>query len=180
MYHRWSRGQEEHPDCLRLFAQMPWPGSWKLGCLGVNEANANRPTVEAGSTVRPRALVVKEQTVVSPVPGVFHNAKSVQDLAAGTVLFEEGATGSEMYGVIEGEIELRTTAGQVFRVGPNETFGEMALIDRSERMASAVATADTKLAVIDQNTFLFLVQETPTFALQVMRTLTDRLRAALE
>jgi CRP/FNR family transcriptional regulator, cyclic AMP receptor protein len=118
--------------------------------------------------------------VVSPVPGVFHNAKSVQDVAAGTVLFEEGSTGSEMFGVIEGEIELRTTTGQVFKVGPNETFGEMALIDRSERMASAVATTDTKLAVIDQGTFLFLIHETPTFALQVMRTLTDRLRAALD
>jgi CRP/FNR family transcriptional regulator, cyclic AMP receptor protein len=118
--------------------------------------------------------------VVSPVPGVFHNAKSVKELAAGTVLFEEGAVGSEMYGVIEGEIELRTADGKVFKAGPNETFGEMALIDRSDRMASAVATADTKLAVIDQRTFLFLIQETPTFALQVMRTLTDRLRAALE
>ena len=85
-----------------------------------------------------------------------------------------------MYGVIEGEIELRSDAGKVFKVGPNETFGEMALIDRSARMASAVATADSKLAVIDQHTFLFLIHETPTFALQVMRTLAERLRAALE
>jgi CRP-like cAMP-binding protein len=43
-----------------------------------------------------------------------------------------------------------------------------------------VATADSKLAVIDQHTFLFLIHETPTFALQVMRTLAERLRAALE
>jgi len=85
-----------------------------------------------------------------------------------------------MYGVIEGEIELRTNTGKVFKVGPNETFGEMALIDRSARMASAVATTDSKLAVIDEGTFLFLIHETPTFALQVMRTLTDRLRAALD
>jgi CRP-like cAMP-binding protein len=118
--------------------------------------------------------------VVSPVPGVFHHAKSVENVVAGTVLFEEGATGSHMYGVIEGEIELRTSDGKVFKCGPNETFGEMALIDRSERMASAVATVDSKLAVIDKHTFLFLIQETPMFALQVMNTLTDRLRAALD
>jgi CRP-like cAMP-binding protein len=123
-------------------------------------------------------LVVKEATVASGVPGLFHNAKSVENVAAGTVVFEEGATGSEMYGVIEGEIELRNHAGKVFKVGPNEIFGEMALIDHSVRMASAVATADSKLAVIDEGTFLFLVHETPTFAVQVMRTLADRLRAA--
>jgi len=113
-------------------------------------------------------------------PGLFFNAKSVEDVASGTVVFEEGAPSSQMYGVIEGEIELRTGGGTVFKVGPNETFGEMALIDRSARMASAVATADSKLAVIDQHTFLFLIHETPTFALQVMRTLAERLRAALE
>ena len=85
-----------------------------------------------------------------------------------------------MYGVIEGEIELRSDAGKVFKVGPNETFGEMGVIDHSARMATAVATADSKLAVIDDGTFLFLVHETPMFALQVMRTLTSRLRAATD
>ena len=38
--------------------------------------------------------------------------------------------------------------------------------------------ADTKLAVIDRRKFLFLVQETPMFALQVMSTIARRLRAA--
>jgi CRP-like cAMP-binding protein len=124
--------------------------------------------------------VVEKQSVATGVPGVFHNAKSVEDVAAGTVVFEEGAPGSKMYGVIEGEIELRTNSGRVVKVGPNETFGEMAVIDRSPRTASAVATADSKLAVIDERTFLFLIHETPMFGLQVMRTLTSRLRATSE
>jgi CRP/FNR family transcriptional regulator, cyclic AMP receptor protein len=111
------------------------------------------------------------------VPGVFFNAKSVEIITAGTVVFEEGSTGSEMYGVVEGEIELRTNAGKIIKVGPDGTFGEMAIIDHSPRTATAVASADSKLAVIDERTFLFLVHETPTFALQVMRALTNRLRA---
>jgi CRP-like cAMP-binding protein len=41
-----------------------------------------------------------------------------------------------------------------------------------------VATAGTKLAVIDRSRFLFLVQETPMFALQVMSSIAKRLRAA--
>ena len=112
------------------------------------------------------------------VPGVFFNAKSAEHVAAGTVVFEEGSPGSQMYGVIEGEIELRTSAGKTIKVGPNGTFGEMAIIDHSPRNATAVAITDSKLAVIDERTFLFLIHETPTFALQVMRTLTSRLRAA--
>jgi CRP/FNR family transcriptional regulator, cyclic AMP receptor protein len=124
--------------------------------------------------------VVERWVVATGVPGVFYNANAVENFAAGTVVFEEGSPGSQMYGVIEGEIELRTKAGKVVKVGPNETFGEMAVIDRSARTASAVATADSKLAVIDERTFLFLIHETPMFGLQVMRTLTNRLRAGAD
>ena len=52
----------------------------------------------------------------------------------------------------------------------------MAIIDSSPRSATAVATADTVLAVIDKHRFLFLVQETPMFALQVMSSMAERFR----
>jgi CRP/FNR family transcriptional regulator, cyclic AMP receptor protein len=112
------------------------------------------------------------------VPGVFYNAKSFKDVPAGTVIFEEGASGAEMFGIVEGEVEMRLPSGAVRRFGPDETFGEMAIVDSSPRSATAVAVTDTKLAVIDRHRFLFLVQETPMFALQVMSSLADRLRAA--
>ena len=53
----------------------------------------------------------------------------------------------------------------------------MAIVDSSPRSGTVVAVTDTKLAVINQGTFLFLVQETPMFALQVMSTIAERLRA---
>jgi CRP/FNR family transcriptional regulator, cyclic AMP receptor protein len=53
----------------------------------------------------------------------------------------------------------------------------MALVDKSARSATATALEDCKLAVIDKRRFLFLVHETPTFALQVMASLAERLRA---
>ena len=94
------------------------------------------------------------------VTGIFHNAKTFKDAPAGTLIFEEGASGTEMFGVVEGEVEVRLPDGTVRRLGPDDTFGEMAIIDRSPRSGTVVAVTDTKLAVIDQNTFLFLVQET--------------------
>ena len=112
------------------------------------------------------------------VLGVFKAATETRDATAGTVIFEAGSTGSEMFGVIEGKVELRHPNGQVFEIGPDDTFGEMALVDSSPRSATAVAVDDTTLAVIDKRRFLFLVGETPTFALQVMSSLAERLREA--
>ena len=56
----------------------------------------------------------------------------------------------------------------------------MALVDKSPRSATATALEDSKLAVIDKARFLFLVTETPIFALQVMSSLAERLRATQE
>jgi CRP/FNR family transcriptional regulator, cyclic AMP receptor protein len=83
-----------------------------------------------------------------------------------------------MFGVVAGEVELRLPNGAVHRLGPDDTFGEMAIVDGSPRSATAVAVTDTKLAVIDRHRFLFLIDETPTFALQVMSSIAERLRAA--
>jgi CRP-like cAMP-binding protein len=100
-----------------------------------------------------------------------------ETFAAGTVIFEQGDAGKVMYVVGEGQVDLRYGDG-VAHVGPGESFGEMAIIDQRERSATAIAATDTKLYPITQGLFLVLVHETPFFALEVMRSLSDRLRAA--
>jgi len=111
------------------------------------------------------------------VPGLFANATDIRDVPAGAIIFEEGASGTEMFGIVDGDVEIRRSNGAVRQLGPDDTFGEMAIVDRSPRSATAVAVTDTKLAVIDRHKFLFLVQETPMFALQVMSSIAERLRA---
>lgn len=93
------------------------------------------------------------------------------------MIFEEGSAGQEMFGVIEGQVELRLHNGSTITVGADETFDEMALVDATMRSATATAVLDTKLAVIDKRRFLFLVGETPTLALQVTASLAEKLRA---
>jgi len=110
------------------------------------------------------------------VRGVFNNAKTVRELTAGGVVFAEGDPGDEMFGVIEGEVEVQMGGGHTRRLGVDETFGEMAIVDSTTRSATVVAVTDTKLAVIDRQMFLFLVTETPMFAVQVMSSIADRLR----
>lgn len=110
------------------------------------------------------------------VSGVFTNTPNIADVAAGTVVFAEGDRGEHMFGIVEGEVELRAGQAVIARLGPDEVFGEMAVIDSSPRMATAVATTNARLAIVDRHLFLFLVHETPMFALQVMSTMAERLR----
>ncbi len=110
---------------------------------------------------------------------IYVKGQTPETFAAGSVIFEAGDTGKVMYVVGEGEVELRYQGGAV-RVGPGESFGEMAIIDQRPRSASAVAATDVTLYPINQGLFVVLVHETPFFALEVMRSLSDRLRAANE
>ncbi len=110
------------------------------------------------------------------VLGHFMNATDRRHLAAGEVFFTAGDVGDEMYGVVVGQIELRRGDEVLARVGPGGTFGEMAIIDDAPRLLSAVAVEPSELAVISRRTFLFLVHETPMFAIQVMQSLASRIR----
>ena len=56
-------------------------------------------------------------------------------------------------------------------------YSACAIIDESKRSATAIARSDSRLAVVDQKLFLYMVQQTPFFSLEVMRVLTDRLRS---
>ena len=65
---------------------------------------------------------------------------------------------------------------EVAELTTDSIFGEMALIDSEPRSATAVAITDVELVAISEKQFLFLVSQTPYFALKVMRTLAQRLR----
>ncbi len=96
--------------------------------------------------------------------------------APGETIFREFDMGAEMYVVLEGEVELSIGSNVVETLGPGEPFGEMALIDQAPRVATAVAKTACTLVVIPERRFLFLVQTTPHFALQIMKVMADRLR----
>jgi len=107
---------------------------------------------------------------------LFRHDSDIQDVAVGEHIVEIGDSGDVMYVVIEGEIEIRLGARVLERIGPGGLFGELALIEHKERTATAVATIQSKVAPITQERFLYLVQNTPFFAIEVMQTMADRLR----
>jgi CRP-like cAMP-binding protein len=112
--------------------------------------------------------------------GLFVNAKEIRRFEAGDLVFTEGSVGTEMFGVVSGRIELRHADQPVAHVVSEGTFGELGLIDHAPRSLTAVAVEPSEVAVIDEPTFLYLVHETPTFALQVMRAMSARIRQLSE
>ena len=107
---------------------------------------------------------------------LFRNERDSQLYAVGETIFSEGDIGDRLYIVLDGKITLSVGNTPVETIEPGGMFGEMALIDTEPRSATARAVSDTKLVSIDEDRFNYLVQQTPHFALVVMRTLVKRLR----
>jgi CRP/FNR family transcriptional regulator, cyclic AMP receptor protein len=96
--------------------------------------------------------------------------------AAGEVIFSEGDKGDAMYVVRTGEVVIERSGHVMETLGGSGIFGEMALIDGSPRSVTVRAKTDCEVAPINEKSFLFLVHETPYFAIAVMRALAHRLR----
>ena len=107
---------------------------------------------------------------------LFRNSSNLRSFKQGDVIFNKGDPGKEMFVVRSGTVDLRVGNKTVVTLEHDEVFGEMALVDNQPRSASAIAASDCELAVVDGKNFLFLVGETPSFALQMLQVLASRLR----
>jgi uncharacterized membrane protein len=109
----------------------------------------------------------------------------LRKLAAGDTLFRVGEPGESLYVVRSGEVELfiRDTAGQripLAIVGTGEVFGELALLDRSPRTATAIAMSDAALLELDRDDLLLLFQRSPAAALRLLAAMGRMTRKADE
>jgi CRP/FNR family transcriptional regulator, cyclic AMP receptor protein len=97
---------------------------------------------------------------------------------AGGTIFREGEQAQELFVIKSGDVRIQLGNRTVSELHSNDIFGEMALIDNEPRSASAIAVTDVELVPVSEKQFLFLVSQTPYFALKVMRVLAQRLRAS--
>lgn len=109
---------------------------------------------------------------------IFRTVDSVERLAAGDVIFSAGDPGDCMYVVREGTVTIHADGLPIEEVGPGGIFGELALIDSAPRSATATAATPCELVLLNERAFLYHVSQTPFFALNVMRVLSQRLRRA--
>jgi CRP/FNR family transcriptional regulator, cyclic AMP receptor protein len=96
---------------------------------------------------------------------------------AGGTIFRQGEDAQELFVIKSGEVRIQLGNRTITELHADDIFGEMALIDNEPRSASAIAITDVELVPVTEKQFLFLVSQTPYFALKVMRVLAQRLRA---
>ena len=112
------------------------------------------------------------------LPNIFDKPGSTKTFPAGATIFAAGDPPEFMYVVKKGQVDIIREGRTLETVGPDGFFGELALVDKSNRSATAQAQTDCELAPISEKQFLFMVSETPFFALTVMREMAHRLRRA--
>lgn len=107
---------------------------------------------------------------------IFQSQPELKVFTAGETLYQEGDTADFMYGIIEGEIELVHQGKVLETLKTGQVFGVGGILKVGPRRTDAIAKTDCKLAYLNQQHFLFAVQETPMFAVEVMKEYSERLR----
>lgn len=107
---------------------------------------------------------------------LFRHDPEFIELNSGETLFREGDIGNAMYVLIEGQAEI-SIDGVLFEECTQGSFvGEMAVIDGSPRYATVTASTKCKFVVVDTKRFHYLVDESPGFAIEIMRVIAQRLK----
>ncbi|MPM73670.1 hypothetical protein SDC9_120652 [bioreactor metagenome] len=109
---------------------------------------------------------------------LFAHNPTILRIPAGQTLFREGdADGGLMYVLSAGNADIVIGNRVVEHLQHGGIVGELGLVSPGPRSATVLATSDCEFVAIDEARFQFLIQNTPFFAMQVMRVMAERLRA---
>jgi CRP-like cAMP-binding protein len=95
---------------------------------------------------------------------------------SGTQLITEGAEGSTMYVVLDGNARVSRGGRKLATIGPGDTVGELALLSKGPRTATVVATSDMEVAAISSRQLTAVLKDAPSFARKLLESLADLVR----
>ena len=109
--------------------------------------------------------------------------KHLRFCAAGDVIFRENEKGNEMFVIVEGQVEIRKSTGPsssktLTVLHKGDMFGEMAIIEKMPRSATAVAVEPTRLLVLNEMLYEATITSNPDFARKMNKVLSERIRRA--
>lgn len=103
-----------------------------------------------------------------------------REIPKGTILFQEGDLGREMFIIQKGRVQVRKRAGSsemvLAELAEGEFFGEMAVLIGMDRSATVEVIEDSRILVIGPGTFESLLKSTPEIALKMLKKMALRLR----
>jgi signal transduction histidine kinase len=108
-------------------------------------------------------------------------ASAPMKLKAGEPLITEGDEADDIFVVVSGELEVTKRSGNaeipLARVGPGAIQGELAALERGQRLASVRAITDAEVLRIPYGAVLELLSAGPDAAIGIIRTVIGRLRS---
>ncbi|MDX2256629.1 MAG: cyclic nucleotide-binding domain-containing protein [Pseudanabaenaceae cyanobacterium bins.39] len=107
---------------------------------------------------------------------IFQNSQEFVCIPAGQAIFRQGDPADVMYAIVEGEVDILIDGKLLDTTGKGGLVGEMAMIESVPRRATVIAKTDCKIVPISEHRFKFLVQQTPNFAINVMKIMVERIR----
>jgi len=114
------------------------------------------------------------------------NQESHVEFGDGESIFREADESREMYVVLEGEVVITKNSPEdefkLAHLHKGDFLGEMSLLESQPRSASATATAKgaVRLLAIHPGGFLLKIRRDPTFAFEMLQTLSRRIRITNE
>ena len=97
---------------------------------------------------------------------------------AGHEIVVRGEGGVGFMVITDGTVTVKTGQGKTRKLGPGDSFGEMALLDNEGRSATITADSDVTLATIPEWNFKPFLKEHPEVAYRLLQTLSRRIRQA--
>jgi serine/threonine protein phosphatase PrpC/CRP-like cAMP-binding protein len=108
------------------------------------------------------------------------NVLVVKDYKAGEKIIEEKTDGEELFIILSGKVKLHKDEAFITHLERGAHFGEMALVDRSKRSASATAEEDSRALMLRRRDFYEIIRKEPVLATKLLwsfvQVLTERLR----
>lgn len=99
----------------------------------------------------------------------------------GQVICREGEASEEMFVIQSGKVRIVKDRGgvevQLAVLEKGDFFGEMSLLEGLPRDASAIAVGSTHVLVMSSGALLVRLRRDPTFAFELLRRLSGRVRA---
>ena len=96
-------------------------------------------------------------------------------------MFRQGEQGIDLFVIQSGVIEISRGEGEhrtvMATLRQGDFFGEMSVLESMPRDADAVAVTRAELLVITQGGLLIRLRRDPTFAVEMLHTLSGRVRA---
>jgi CRP/FNR family transcriptional regulator, cyclic AMP receptor protein len=94
----------------------------------------------------------------------------------GTALLVEGEAGDEMFVLLSGAATVSRGGRRLASLGSGDIVGELGVLSRSPRNATATTTTEAELAVIGRRAFNRLLADAPGFARKLLEALAERVR----